>query len=139
MKFKSCLIIMFFIFFIFTIFCSKEDQRVKEIEIAIFQIVDYELIANMREAFAEEILSSDFAEKHKINILPYRDAHNDVNLTNQIADQIIAEKPDLIYVLGTPAAQAVVQRTSTIPIVQGAVTDPVEAKMDKSWDDSGSN
>ena len=32
-----------------------------------------------------------------------------------------------------------VQRTSTIPIVQGAVTDPVAAKMSASWEGSGRN
>ncbi len=123
--------------------CTKEDAntpaKAKEVRIAVFQIVDYELIANMRSAFADEIGKSELAKKHKVTVLPYKDAHNDVNLVNQIADQLIADKPDLIYVLGTPAAQAVVQRTTTIPIVQGGVTDPVAAKMAKSWDGSGRN
>ena len=110
-----------------------------ELRIAVFQIVDYELIANMRHAFADEIANSELAKRRKITILPYKDALNDVNLTNQIADQLIADKPDLIYVLGTPAAQALVERTSTIPIVQGAVTDPVAANMASSWEASGRN
>ena len=119
---------------------GKEDmEKGTEFTIAIFQIVDYELIANMRLAFVDEIQKSNLATKSKIAILPYKDAHNDVNLTNQIADQLIAEDPDLIYVLGTPAAQALVQRTKTIPIIQGAVTDPVAAQMAASWNGSGCN
>jgi len=113
--------------------------RAKPIRIAVFQIVDYELIANMRRAFAEEIQKSDLAKKRAVVVQEQKDAHNDVNLTNQIADQLIADKPDLIYVLGTPAAQALVQRTTTIPIVQGAVTDPVAAGMAASWEGSGRN
>ncbi len=119
-----------------------EDQTAgssEQIRISVFQIVDYELIANMRMAFADEIVSSELAKKRTITISPHKDAHNDVNLTNQIADQLIADKPDLIYVLGTPAAQALVNRTQTIPIVQGAVTDPVAAKMAASWEGSGRN
>lgn len=118
--------------------CSKGGGK-DECRIAVFQIVEYELIANMRKAFADEILNSDLAKKKKVKILPYKDAHNDVNLANQIADKLVADKPDLIYVLGTPAAQAIVQRTSTIPIVQGGVTDPVAAKMAASWEGSGRN
>lgn len=117
--------------------CTKPNKD--RIEIAIFQIVDYELIANMRHAFNDEILNSEFAKRNNLKILPYKDAHNDVNLMNLIADQLIANKPDLIYVLGTPAAQALVQRTSTIPIIQGAVTDPVAANMAVSWNGSGRN
>jgi putative ABC transport system substrate-binding protein len=123
--------------------CEKDappdnDPRTT-VRIAVFQIVDYELIANMRRAFADEIESSEFAKTRDVVLLPYKDAHNDVNLTNQISDQLIADDPDLIYVLGTPAAQALVERTSKIPIVQGAVTDPVAAKMAASWKGSARN
>lgn len=124
--------------------CSDEmrngqEQDSKVARIAVFQIVDYELIANMRRAFAEEVMNSEFAQENEVQILPHRDAHNDVNLTNQIADQIVADEPDLIYILGTPAAQALVERTRTIPIVQGAVTDPVTAKMAAGWEGSRRN
>lgn len=136
---KNFKIFLILLVSIFSLICTNNNQRKNEWQISIFQIVEYELIANMRDAFADEINSSEFAKKNTVKILPYKDAHNDVNLTNQIADQIIIEKPDLIYVLGTPAAQALVQRTSTIPIVQGAVTDPVTAKMAASWDGSERN
>ncbi len=132
-------IILAILSILFFLSCDRKKSEQSEIEIAVFQIVDYELIQNMREVFEDEILNSKFAKKNKVKILPYEDAHNDVNLVNQIADKLIAEKPDLIYVLGTPAAQAIVQRTTTIPIVQGAVTDPVTAKMADSWEASGRN
>jgi putative ABC transport system substrate-binding protein len=139
----SLLICVMFLIAIMIVSCvSKEDKRqstATPVRVAVFQIVDYELIANMRRAFAEEMLKSNLAKTRKIEILDYKDAHNDVNLANQIADQLIANKPDLIYVLGTPAAQSLVQRTTTIPIVQGAVTDPIAAKMAASWEGSGRN
>ena len=102
---------MILVIFIMLPSCKEEIGQYR-FTISIFQVVEYELIANMRDAFVDEINSSELAKKNKVNILPYKDAHNDVNLTNQIADQIIADKPDLIYVLGTPVAQALVQRTS---------------------------
>ncbi|MBK7377770.1 MAG: ABC transporter substrate-binding protein [Ignavibacteriales bacterium] len=130
-------LVLIIIFILIGFGCQKKSEG--EFKIAVFQIVDYELIANMRDAYADEINKSEFAKKNKIIILPYKDAHNDVNLTNQIADEIISENPSLIYVLGTPAAQSLVQRSKTIPIVQGAVTDPVTAKMSDTWESSGRN
>ncbi|MCB9369859.1 MAG: ABC transporter substrate-binding protein [Calditrichaeota bacterium] len=110
-----------------------------EFQVAVFQIIEIEPVADLRKGFSETLMASDLGKAGKIKILPYKDAQNDVTLTNQIADQIVSDKPDLIYVLGTPVAQAIAERTKTIPIVQGGVTDPVAAKLAASWDGSGRN
>ena len=41
--------------------------------------------------------------------------------------------------VATPSAQAAVAATKSIPIVFAAVTDPVAAKLVKSWQPSGTN
>jgi len=134
-------IFAFLLFFISILSCnnSSNTSEPKAIHIVTFQVVEFELINNMRRIFEEELQKTDFAKDNNLQCLPYKDGHNDINLINQISDQLIADKPDLIYVLGTPVAQALVQRTNTIPIVQGAVTDPVSAKLAKSWEGSGRN
>ena len=45
----------------------------------------------------------------------------------------------MIVPISTPSAQAVVAATKDIPVVFTAVTDPVAAKLVKSWDASGGN
>ena len=43
----------------------------------------------------------------------------------QLADEVIARKPDVLLALGTPSVEELRRRTTTIPIVFAVVTDPV--------------
>jgi putative tryptophan/tyrosine transport system substrate-binding protein len=53
----------------------------------------------------------------------YADDHQ--QMLPKLAAEMVARKPELIYAPPTPAAVAAKQATQTIPIVFGAVTDPV--------------
>jgi putative ABC transport system substrate-binding protein len=110
----------------------------KSFHLTIFSIVEIEPIAQLRKGFIEEFKSSKFAQEHEIRMTE-ENAQGDSGLVNQIADKIITQKPNLVYVLGTPAAQAVQKRDPNILLVQGAVTDPVAAGLAKSWEGSGRN
>jgi putative ABC transport system substrate-binding protein len=66
-------------------------------------------------------------------------ANGDASVATQIARQDVAENPNLILALATPSAQASVKATSTIPIVFGAITDPVAAGLVKSLTKPGGN
>ncbi|MCM2359450.1 MAG: ABC transporter substrate-binding protein [Geobacteraceae bacterium] len=50
-----------------------------------------------------------------------------------------AAKPDLIIVLGTPAAIAVTREIKDVPVVFSLVYDPVESKIAEDWRSSGNN
>ena len=51
----------------------------------------------------------------------------------------MGERPDVIVAIATPSAQAVVAASKDIPVVYSAVTDPVAAKLVKTWEASGTN
>ncbi|STZ02746.1 ABC-type uncharacterized transport system, periplasmic component [Moraxella equi] len=51
----------------------------------------------------------------------------------------MADNPDAIIAIATPSAQAVVNATTSIPVVFSAVTEPVEAKLVPKLDGSGTN
>ncbi|MDK7179045.1 ABC transporter substrate binding protein, partial [Micrococcus luteus] len=57
----------------------------------------------------------------------------------QIARQYVGENPDVIVAIGTPSAQAVVAATKSIPVVFGAITDPIAAQLVKERGPSGTN
>ena len=113
-------------------------KRRPEKTIAIVSIVKIEPITQLEDGFKKRIKESDFAKRDSI-IFTYDNAQNDASLQNQIVDKIIRNKPDLVYVLGTPIATAIQKRDSSLIIIQGAVTDPIEAGLAKSWDGSGKN
>lgn len=115
---------------------SKMGREGGAFKIAIISIVEIEPIAELRKGFRQEFEASKFAKDRKVVFTEYN-AQGDSGVVNQIADKVTAEKPDLVYALGTPVAQAVQKRAPELLIVQGAVTDPVAAGLAKSWDGSG--
>jgi len=59
----------------------------------------------------------------------FQNAHGDIPIAAMIARKFVADRCDLIFVISTPSTQAAVNVTRTIPIVFGAVTDPLSAKV----------
>jgi putative ABC transport system substrate-binding protein len=114
----------------------KNRSHPQSYRVAVISIVEIEPIAELRKGFRQEFEASQFAKDHKVVFTEYN-AQGDSGVVNQIADKVTAEKPDLVYALGTPVAQAVQKRSPELLIVQGAVTDPVAAGLAKSWEGSG--
>ena len=110
--------------------------RGKEFRLVIASIVEIEPIAQLRKGFRDRFEGSQFSKDNKVTITE-QNAQGDAGLTNQIADKIAAEKPDLVYVLGTPLAQAIQKKAPDVLLVQGAVTDPVAAGLATAWSGSG--
>lgn len=69
-----------------------------------------------------------------------KNANGDRVICQQINEQFFQGKTDLIVALGTPAAQSAVSVTKgVIPVVFGAITDPVGAKLADSLEHPGGN
>jgi putative ABC transport system substrate-binding protein len=105
-------------------------------QVAVVSIVEIQPIAQLRQGFQETFEQSAFAKAHQVKFTQYN-AQGDASLSNQIADQVATQRPDLVYVLGTPIAQAIQKRAPQILMVQGAVTDPVAAGLADAWTGSG--
>jgi putative tryptophan/tyrosine transport system substrate-binding protein len=114
----------------------KIHSSSSEFKLTIFSIIEIEPITELRRGFRDVFESSQFARNHKLRISE-ENAQGDAGMTNQIVDKIATSKPDLVYALGTPVAQALQKRLPDLLIVQGAVTDPVAAGLAQSWAQSG--
>ena len=75
----------------------------------------------------------------KISKVNFQSAQGNTATAGQIANQFVADNPDVIVAIGTPSAQSVAAPTSSIPLVFSAVTDPVAAKLVTKLDGSGTN
>lgn len=71
----------------------------------------------------------------------YRDANGDLALAKQYAGELVALKPDLIFVNTSPATAAVqgVTKDTGIPVVFSMVADPLGAGFVQSVESSGNN
>ena len=74
-------------------------------------------------AFWEEFQKLGWRQDQNVRF-EYRWATSNVELMQRYAKELVALAPDLILSSGTPTTAALVQQTSTIPIVFTGVVDP---------------
>lgn len=106
--------------------------------IAITAIVEHPALDTIRQGVVEELAREGFVEGKNIKI-DYQSAQGSTATAAQIARKFVGDKADIIIPITTPSAQPVVAATRSIPIVFSGVTDPVAAKLVKSWEPSGTN
>ncbi|WP_027530535.1 ABC transporter substrate-binding protein [Bradyrhizobium sp. WSM3983] len=73
---------------------------------------------------AEALAVHGWKEQDNLRV-DWRSGAGDRARIAQLADDLIALKPDILLALGTPSVEELRQRTTTIPIVFAVVTDPV--------------
>lgn len=103
--------------------CGNKEGE-KEYIIGIIQIADHPSLDAAREGFLEELDKEGVSYK----LIDHR-AGGDISLIPQLASDLKIKGADLIYTIGTPAAQGVYNIVNDRPILFTAVTDPVGAGL----------
>ncbi len=106
--------------------------------VAITAIVEHPALDTIRQGVIEELAREGFVDGKNINI-DFQSAQGSSATAAQIARKFVGDKADIIIPITTPSAQPVVAATRSIPIVFSGVTDPIAAKLVKSWEPSGTN
>lgn len=106
--------------------------------IAITAIVEHPALDAVREGVIEQLAEDGYKQGENLTV-NFQSAQGNVATAGQIAKQFVSENPDAIVAIATPSAQAVASSTTTVPVVFSAVTDPVEAKLVKALEASGTN
>lgn len=105
------------------------------------QIVDHPALNATRRGFLDGLKAAGFVEGTNL-VFEYQNAQGDVGNARNIADKFLADKVDLIAPCTTPSAQAAVRaaRGTSVPVVFGCVTNPVDAGLVAALDKpSGTN
>lgn len=127
-----------------TLFSACSSGKVKEVSqenivnIGISQIAAHPALDSAREGFIEALASKGYKEGENLN-LEIQNAEGDIPTSQMIAESFVSKKKNLIFTIGTPAAQAAFNTTKDTPIITTAVTDAVEAGLVKSKEKSGTN
>lgn len=106
--------------------------------VAVTAIVEHQALDAVRDGVRDELKAAGY-EPGKNLQYEYQSAQGNTGTAAQIARKYVGARPDAIVAIATPSAQAVVAATKDIPVVYSAVTDPVAAKLVKTWDASGTN
>lgn len=110
--------------------CSKKEDGVTYIGIG--QFAEHGSLDNCREGFLEGLKQEGYIEGDNLKVY-YENAQADPGTANQIIDNFLAKKVDLISGIATPMAQSAYAATKKqdIPVIFTAVTDPIKAKLAK--------
>lgn len=113
---------------------QAEQPRV----VAITQIVEHPALDAAHQGIKDELAERGYRDGENLKLM-HESAQGNSAIASQIARKFVGESPDVIVAIATPSAQTVAAAARNIPVVFSAVTDPVAAKLVKSWDKPGAN
>ena len=114
---------------------EKNNGKVK---IGVLQLVQHDALDANYQGFVDGLAKEGFVDGDNI-VIDYQNASGDQSNCVTIAQKFVSDGVDLIFAIATPAAQAVANLTTTIPVVVSSVTDPESANLVKSNAMPGTN
>lgn len=119
--------------------CRPSPQKVP-IRIAVAQYITHPALDETREGYVQELHHIGFTEAAGY-VLEYQNAAGDLSTAKSIADRFASGRYALVFSIATPMSQAVktAAEAKGIPIVFGAITDPVSAGLAASMEKPGGN
>lgn len=109
-----------------------------QFKVGIVQLVEHAALDAAYQGFVDGLAELGYVEGKNITF-DYHNAQGEQANANTIASKLVNDRNDLILAIATPAAQAVANATTEIPILITAVTDPADAKLVASNDAPGAN
>ncbi|MBE0486738.1 ABC transporter substrate-binding protein [Marinobacter sp.] len=113
---------------------QAEETRV----VAITQIVEHPALDAAHQGVKDELAERGYIVGQNLRLM-HESAQGNSAIASQIARKFVGESPDVIVAIATPSAQTVAAAARNVPVVFSAVTDPVAAKLVKSWEAPGGN
>ncbi|MBY0291829.1 MAG: ABC transporter substrate-binding protein [Alphaproteobacteria bacterium] len=119
----------FFYWFLIALFGWRNESFAQEkYLVAVGQIVEHPALDVLRESLKQGLEEKGFVEGKNL-IWIYENAQGNPTTAVQIAHKLTSLDPTVIVTFSTPMTQAAAAATTIIPIVFGAVSDPVAAKL----------
>ena len=115
--------------------CQKKDKKIK---IGVIQLVEHPALDKNYQGFVDGLKAAGYVDVQNIEI-DYENAQGEQANCVTIAQKLVNDQSDLIFAIATPAAQAVANMTSDIPILVSSVTDPKTAQLVESNEKPGTN
>lgn len=116
---------------------SSEESSDK-LKIGVLQLAEHEALDSAREGFVKALEDAGFKDGDNI-VLDVQNAQGDQSNLSTMSDRFVNNDSDLVLAIATGAAQSMASKTSDIPILFTAVTDPVDAGLVSSNENPGAN
>lgn len=100
--------------------------------------MEHESLDSAREGFIDALADNGYVDGDNITI-DVQNAQGDSSNLSTISDRFVNNQSDMVLAIGTGAAQSIASKTSDIPVLFTAVTDPVDAGLVNSNENPGGN
>lgn len=134
MKKKSLLITSVLFISILSLFACNNSNKIvstdKVLKVGIGQFAEHGSLDNCRKGFITGLKEEGFVEGKNIEF-KYDNAQTDMSIANQIYNNYISNKMDMVVAIATPMAQSAysLAKDTNIPVIFSAITDPVAAEL----------
>lgn len=115
---------------------KKAEDKVQTV--GILQFVSHPALDTITKGVKDALKEAGYKEGKNLKIV-FQNGQADQSKLATMSQQLVDKKADVLVGVATPAAQSLANTTKDIPIVLGAVTDPVGAKLVVSLDNPGGN
>ena len=106
--------------------------------IGVLQLVQHNSLDAAYKGFKEGLAEEGYKEGDNLTI-DYQNAQNNQDNLKSMSEKLVKEDPDLLLGIATPAAQSLLNETTTIPMTVTAVTDLEQAHLVTSNEKPGGN
>ncbi|MFG6257643.1 ABC transporter substrate binding protein, partial [Staphylococcus epidermidis] len=96
--------------------------------IGVLQLVQHNSLDAAYKGFKEGLAEEGYKEGDNLTI-DYQNAQNNQDNLKSMSEKLVKEDPDLLLGIATPAAQSLLNETTTIPMTVTAVTDLEQAHL----------
>jgi putative ABC transport system substrate-binding protein len=118
---------------------AQQTERVRRIGVLMGWPESDPEAQSERAAFVQELQKLGWAEGRNLRIDTRWAAPADPESMHRLAKELVALQPDLLLSRSTPATTALLQETSTIPVIFGIVADPIGSGFVASFPRPGGN
>lgn len=128
------------IFLIGSFFIEKKETKKEDLPtVGVLQFVSHPALDEIYKGIKEGLKDKGYEDGKNVTIA-FQNGQADQSKLATMSQQLVQEKKsDVLIGIATPAAQALANTTSEIPIVLGAITDPVSAGLVKNDQKPGGN
>jgi putative ABC transport system substrate-binding protein len=117
---------------------STDGTESKIYKIGIILPMDHPSLNQIHETIESELKAMDFGDNTEIEI-DFQNANGDMSLLPTIMQDMLSDGVDMLVPIATPTAQAAMASTSSVPIVFSAVSNPIEAGLVTSFEETTAN
>lgn len=109
---------------------KPQENMTKQAKVGVLQFVTHDALDEIYRGIKDGLQASGYREGDNLNI-DFLNSEADQSKVQTMSQTLVNKGNQVLVGIATPAAQGLASATKDIPIVMGAVTDPVGAKLVK--------